>query len=82
MTDKREFELKELIRAVLEFFLEGLFAWLLWNGVGRTLLGLPHATFWQILGLTIMVAFILPRSRTVSDRLDRLIWDKDGEPRP
>lgn len=82
MTDKTEYMVKEFISGVLSFFFEGWIAMLLWNGVGYTLLGLPRAGYWQILGLTIMVTFILPSHRLAWKRLEKLIWDKDGSEKP
>jgi len=39
-------------------FLTPLFAMLLWNGVGHTILGLKHIGYWQMLGIILLANFI------------------------
>jgi len=40
-------------------FLIPLFAMLLWNGVGHTILGLKHIGYWQMLGIIVLVQLII-----------------------
>lgn len=61
------------------FFLEALFAKMLWNGVGCTLLRLPPITFWQMCGLTLLVVLILPSHQLLCALLERVVFTKDGK---
>ena len=79
MTARSEFWTKQLITNIITFFLEALFAKMLWNGVGHTLLNLPPITYWQMLGLTIMVTLILPTGRVTQALLELLVFDKSGD---
>ena len=79
MTAKSEFWTKQLITNIITFFLEALFAKMLWNGVGHTVLNLPPITYWQMLGLTIMVTMILPANKIVAALLEKLIFSDKGD---
>jgi len=67
-----------IIQRLIQFFLEGLFATLLWNGVGQTILGLRHVTYWQMLGLTLLVSLIVPRGLAQAELLKKIAFDKEG----
>lgn len=79
MKDRTEFSIHQFIDGIVRFFLEAFFASLLWNGVGHSTLGLPIITYWQMLGLTLLVALILPRGDAQYGVLMRILFDKDGD---
>ena len=81
MTAKSEFSMLLGIGNILSFFLGALFARMLWNGVGHTILNLPPITYWQMLGLTILVAFILPRNYALTKLIEMLVFDDKGNRR-
>lgn len=82
MSDKNKFASELLSKGLFRYFLEAIFAKLLWNGVGHSLLGLPIVTYWQMLGLTLLVALILPQAGAQHEVLMRILFDKDGKEKP
>jgi hypothetical protein len=78
MNVKTEFWVKRLIVNTISFFVEAIIAKALWNGVGHTLLNLPLVTYWQMLGLTIMVTMILPNNNTFVALVEKLVFDDKG----
>lgn len=82
ISDRTKFNYLVFVEGLALFFLEALFAKMLWNGVGRTLLHLPPITFWQMCGLTLLASFILPYPRRLTALMEYVAFNKNGNQRP
>ena len=52
---------KNIVGAVIYFFLEALICWGLWNAIIPQVIGWSEITYWQMIGLMLIVCLIPSR---------------------
>lgn len=62
---KEEGALTKFITVVVKAFLTALIVWLLWNGLCPKLFHLPRITYWEAMGLKLLITelFTIPNDK-------------------
>lgn len=61
---------KNIVVAVIYFFLEALMCWGLWNAIIPQVIGWSEITYWQMIGLMLIVRLIPRKHKTDSDKIN------------